>query len=307
MVKTYNRNHPSFMRAPPLLPLAQQVVVITGASSGIGLCTARLAAARGACVVLVARSGNVLYQASAAIGDAGGQSIAVPADVASREQLEAAAQAAIQAFGRIDTWINNAGVSIYGRLDTVTEEDSRRLFATNFWGVVNGSLVALPYLEKQGGALINVGSAASEAPLQGMYACSKLAVQSFTDTLRVEVEEIDRSPVRVTLIQPAAVNTPHADHAANYLGGKPVRPTPMLDPLEVAEAILRAATEGGRDVKVGTGSRLNTAGTHWTPPPRDKMTARHTGPQPGERPAHASEGTLYQPCKSGRTHGHVTT
>lgn len=285
------------MSVPSLLPLDQQVVVITGASSGIGLCTARLAANRGARVVLVARSGDVLYRVSREIDDAGGRSIAVPADVASREQLEAAAQAAIQAFGRIDTWINNAGVSIYGRLDAVTEEDSRRLFATNFWGVVNGSLTALPHLKVQGGALINVGSTASQAPLplQGMYACSKLAVQSFTETLRAEVQEIDRRPVSVTLIQPVAVDTPHADHAANYLGEAPMQPTPMLDPVDVAEAILRAATEGGRNVKVETSAPL-------------RLTSAQRMPSPGERAtAHVSEGALYQPGKSGQTHGRATT
>ena len=297
------------MSASSHLPLDQQVVVITGASSGIGLCTARLAAARGARVVLVARSGDVLYQASRDIDAAGGRSIAVPADVASREQLEAAAQAAIQAFGRIDTWINNAGVSIYGRLDTVTEDDSRRLFETNFWGVVNGSLAALPYLKRQGGALINVGSEACEAPmpLQGMYACSKLAVKSFTDTLRVEIEGVDQRPVRVTLIQPAAVNTPHADHAANYLGVAPMRPTPELDPMEVADAVLRAATEGGGDLKLCAGPCVGTAETPWMPPLRDRKAARPAGPQSGERPAQASEGALYQPGKSGRTHGRATT
>ena len=168
--------------------------------------------------------------------------------------------------------------------------------------------MALPYLEKQGGRLINVGSAAAEAPLplQGMYACSKLAVQSFTDTLRVEVGEIDRSPVRVTLIQPSAVTTPHAEHAANYLGGTPVRPTPMLDPIDVADAILHAATQGGRDVKLGAGSRLGMAVTQWMPSLGDKLAARQAGPQSGERPAHASEGALHHPGKSGCTHGHAT-
>lgn len=280
------------MSAPFHLPLDQQVVVITGASSGIGLCTARLAAARGARVVLIARSGDVIYQVCDEIADAGGQAIAVPADVASREQLEAAAQAAIDAFGRIDTWVNNAGVSIYGRLDTVSEEDNRRLFATNFWGVVNGSLAAMPHLEKQGGALINVGSAAAadSLPLQGMYACSKLAVQSFTDALRVEVQEVDSSPVSVTLIQPAAVNTPHAAHAANYLGEAPVQPTPMLDPVDVAESILRAATEGGRNVQVGV-------------PPAVVMATAQRKPSPGDRAATRAEGALHQPGKSGRTHG----
>jgi len=280
------------MSASFLLPLDQQVIVITGASSGIGLCTARLAAARGACVVLIARSGDAIYQACDEIAEAGGRAIAAPADVASREQLEAAAQAAIDAFGRIDTWINNAGVSIHGRLDQVTDEDSKRLFATNFWGVVNGSLVAMPHLEKQGGALINVGSAATSAPLslQGMYACSKAAVQSFTDTLRVEVQDVDRSPVSITLIQPAAVNTPHAAHAANYLGEPPVQPTPALDPVEVAEAILRAATEGGRDVQVGMVPVVVTGTTQCKP-------------SLGERVATRSEGALHQPGKSGRTHG----
>ena len=280
------------MSASFLLPLDQQVIVITGASSGIGLCTARLAAARGARVVLIARSGDVIYQACDEIADAGGQAIAAPADVASREQLEAAAQAAIDAFGRIDTWVNNAGVSILGRLDEVTEEDNRRLFATNFWGVVNGSLAAMPHLEKQGGALINVGSALADASLslQGMYACSKLAVQSFTDTLRVEMQDVDRSPVSITLIQPAAVNTPHVAHAANYLGEAPMQPTPVIDPVEVAEAILRAATEGGRDVQVGV-------------LPAVVMVTAQRKPSPGDRVATRSEGALHQPGKSGRTHG----
>ena len=280
------------MRVSPLLPLDQQVVVITGASSGIGLCTARLAAARGARVVLIARSGDVIYQACDEIADASGQAIAFPADVASREQLDAAAQAAIDAFGRIDTWINNAGVCIYGRLDAVTEEDSKRLFATNFWGVVNGSLAALPHLEKQGGALINVGSAAADGPLplQGMYACSKLAVQSFTDTLRVEVQDVDRSPVSVTLIQPATVDTPHAANAANYLGEAPAQPTPMLDPRAVAEAILRAATEGGRSVQVGM-------------PPAVGMAMEPQMRMHGVRVTKRFEGALYQPGKSSRTRG----
>lgn len=289
------------MSAPLLLPLHQQVIVITGASSGIGLCTARLAAARGAQVVLIARSGDVIFEASAEIDAAGGRSIAVPADVASREQLEAAALAAIQAFGRIDTWVNNAGVSIHGRLDAVSEEDNRRLFATNFWGVVNGSLVAMPHLERRGGALINVGSAASESasPLQGMYACSKVAVQSFTDTLRLEVQEIDRSPVSVTLIQPSAVGTPHAEHAAKYHGIDAPRAGALLDPLDVAEAILGAATESAHAVKVGTPPSTAESLAHWLPSVAERMAA--------DRLERASAGALHHPSKSGRTHSHEST
>jgi short-subunit dehydrogenase len=296
------------MSDSPLQPLDRQVIVITGASSGIGLCTARLAAARGAHVVLVARSGDVLQKTARDIEKAGGRAIAVVADVASREQLEAAAQAAVQAFGRIDTWINNAGVSIYGRLDAVTEDDSRRLFATNFWGVVNGSLAALPHLKKQGGALINVGSEASESllPLQGMYASSKHAVKGFTDALRLEVEEFDQSPVRITLIQPSSVNTPYPAHARNYLDVTPTLPDPMTDPIDVAEAILHAATQGGRDVKVGARSMLGATLAQLMPALGDKIAARQVHEWAGNDPVHTADGTLYVAGDSGRTHGRAT-
>lgn len=127
------------------------------------------------------------------------------------------AQEAARHYGRIDTWISNASVSIYGRLDAVSEEDSRRLFDTNFWGVANGSLAVLPYLKANGGALINIGSKVSEAivPLQGMYTASKHAVKGFTDALRVEIGEVDKAPVSITLIQPTAVDTPYPQPARN--------------------------------------------------------------------------------------------
>ena len=114
----------------------------------------------------------------------------------------------------------------------MTEDDSRRLFDTNFWGIVNGSLAALPYLKANGGALINIGSEVSEAivPLQGMYSASKHAVKGFTDALRVEVEELDRAPVTITLIQPTAVDTPYPQHAKNYMDKEPRLPPPLIDP-----------------------------------------------------------------------------
>src|SRR4051812_19866333 len=146
-----------------LKPLNEQVIVITGASSGIGLATAESAAKQGAKVVLAARSGRTLDEIVSRITGAGGQAVSVEGDVADRAQVARVAQTAVERFGRIDTWVNDAGVAIYGRLDQVSEDDSRRLFDTNFWGVVNGSMAALPYLKRQGGALINVGSEVSEA------------------------------------------------------------------------------------------------------------------------------------------------
>ena len=155
---------------------------------------------------MVSRSANTLDHLRDEIVSAGGEAISIAADVADRAKMLLVAEEAVRHYGRVDTWINNAGVSIYGRLDQVTEDDSRRLFDTNFWGIVNGSLAALPYLKANGGALINIGSEVSEAivPLQGMYSASKHAVKGFTDALRVEVEELDRAPVTITLIQPTA-------------------------------------------------------------------------------------------------------
>ena len=193
-----------------LKPLDQQVIVITGASSGIGLCTAESAARQGAKVVLAARSGQTLDEAAQRINASGGQAIAIECDVANRSEVQHLADETVRRFGRIDTWVNNAGVAIYGRLDEVSDADSRRLFDINFWGVVNGSLEALPYLKRYGGALINVGSEVSEAvvPILGMYSASKHAVKGFTDALRIELERVDKAPVSVTLIQPTAVDTP---------------------------------------------------------------------------------------------------
>jgi NADP-dependent 3-hydroxy acid dehydrogenase YdfG len=286
-------------------PLDQQVVVITGASSGIGLCTALVAAERGAKLVLAARSAGTLDAIVQQIRFDGGQAIAVVADVADRAQVAQVAQAAVERFGRVDTWVNNAGVSVYGRLDEVSEADSRRLFDTNFWGVVNGSLEALPLLRRQGGALINIGSEVSEAviPLQGMYATSKHAVKGFTDALRVEVEQVDRALVTLTLIQPAAVNTPYPQHARNYMDREPKPPTAPIDPHRVAEAILKAAVEGGRDIRVGAMAVMNTAVSRLLPRIGDRLSARLVDRQQLDAEPRFPKGALHRPHDTGRIYG----
>jgi short-subunit dehydrogenase len=290
--------------ANSLKPLDQQVIVITGASSGIGLSTALAAAEQGAKVVLAARSQDTLDEIVQDIQAAGGEAIAVAVDVGDRAQLERVAQAAIERFGRIDTWVNDAGVSIYGRLDEVDDEDSRRLFDTNFWGVVYGSLVALPHLKSQGGALINIGSETSDAsiPLQGMYSASKHAVKGFTDALRIELEA-DKAPVSVTLIQPTAVDTPYPEHAANYLSQEPKLPTPQLEPEKVASVILDAAVDPARDVKVGMMSKMNTTMAKIAPRIADRMARMQMGRQQRDEPPHSREGNLYEASEDGRTHG----
>ena len=132
------------------------------------------------------------------------------ADVTVREQVRAAAQAAIAQFGRIDTWINNAGVAIYGRLDEVNEADSRHLFDVNFWGLVNGSLAALPLPDFSATARSSTWAAevtqGSGPPLEGMYASSKQAVKGFTDALRAEMQDVDGVSVAITLIRPSGLD-----------------------------------------------------------------------------------------------------
>jgi short-subunit dehydrogenase len=201
--------------------------------------------------------------------------------------------------------VNNAGISIYGRLDEVTERDSRRLFDVNFWGVVNGSLVALEHMREQPGALINVGSEVSDAvvPLQGIYAASKHAVKGFTDALRVEIECADHSPLSITLIQPTAVDTPYPQHAKNYMAKEPKLPSPQLEPIQVAEAILMAATERTRDLYVGTMAKVNTTLFKLVPGLADRMAAKQVDRQHYDSAPRNPAGTLYKPGETGKVKG----
>lgn len=291
--------------SPSLKPIAEQVIVITGASSGIGLCTALEAAKEGAKVVLAARSANTLNEVVLRIQQAGGEALAVVADVSRAEDVARIAAEALTRFGRVDTWVNNAGVSAYGRLDQITEADARRIFDVNFWGVVHGSMTALPLLRERGGALINVGSEVSEAvaPLQGIYSASKHAVKGYTDALRIELLEAGEENVSITLIQPTAVDTPFPQHARNYMAEEPQLPSPQIDPEDVAAAILKAAHEPERDVKVGGAAVMKTAMAKLAPSLSDKMATKVVDQQRSDEPPRDPEGTLYKPGECGHTRG----
>ena len=269
-----NRNHPQekVSMAIRLKPIKDQVIVITGASSGIGLATALEAAKRGARVVLASRDEADIKKAADQIMASGGQATPVVVDVGDQVSVEALAEQAIVAYDRIDTWINNAGVSIYGKLEEVPLDDAHRLFETNYWGVVHGSLAAVPHLKQNGGALINVGSELSETamPLQGHYAASKHAVKGFTDTLRMELHK-DGVPISVTLIQPAAIDTPYPEHAMNYLGVEPKHAPPVYAPEIVAEAILSCAESPRRNLRVGGAAKVFTAMEKVAPGVGDRM------------------------------------
>jgi len=235
----------------------EQVIVITGATSGIGLETARLAARSGARVVLAARNSQALKQVVDEIRARGGKAISVPADVACLADVQYIADQAIAKYGRFDTWVNNAGVSMFGRLMEIPIEDERRLFDVNFWGVVNGSRVALRHLKQHGGTLINIGSVLSNRAIspQGTYSASKHAVKAFTDALRMELEKA-RAPVVVNLIKPSSIDTPLPRHARNYTDAEVKLPPPYYAPEVVARAIIHCAQKKHRDVILGSGAAL---------------------------------------------------
>ncbi len=250
-----------------LKPLRDQVIVITGASSGIGLATARTAVQQGAKLVLAARNMEALKEIEADFRGAGGEAIAVATDVAKREDVETLAAAAISTYGRFDTWVNNAGVGIFGRLDEVSEIDHRQLFDINFWGLVNGTLIAANHLKTfGGGAIINLGSVVSDIgfPMQGMYSTSKHAVKGFTDAFRMELLA-EGAPISITLIKPTSIDTPFPLHAKNYTNGKPTLPPPVYNPQDVADAILHAAVHGGRDYYIGGAGKLMSSLNKYLP------------------------------------------
>ena len=281
-----------------LKPLNEQVILITGASSGIGRQSAVDAARAGAKVILVARSEEGLRTAVSDIERAGGTATYAIADVADIEQLRQAAEVGISKFGRIDTWVNNAGVGMYGKILQIDVADDRRLFETNFWGLVNGSRLAAKYLlAAGGGALVNLGSEVSDisVPTQGMYSTSKHAIMGFTDALRDEVMEA-KLPISVTLIKPAAINTPFARHAKNYLDQDATLPAPVYDVKLAADQVLHAAAYGGRELYVGGGGRLMALlGNHF-PYAMDWIAATFMSDQQlAKRPANHSYEGLNEP------------
>lgn len=276
-----------------LKPIQEQIIIITGASSGIGLVTARMAAKQGAKLVLSARNEEALRQLVEEIRQHGGQAIYVVADVGQEEDVDRIAEAAIAEFGTFDTWVNNAGVSIFGGCEEVTIPDMKRMFDTNFWGVVYGSRAAVRHYKQRGksGSLINVGSVFGDraTPVQSTYSAAKHALHGWTDALRMELEA-EKAPVSVTLIHPGRIDTPYNEHARSYLAKQPAHRGMIYPPEVVAEAILYSAAHPKRDIFVGSQAWFAAALGDIAPRLMDKLMEIWMYPsQQADRPSRSRE------------------
>jgi short-subunit dehydrogenase len=238
--------------------LEEQVIVIVGASSGIGRETARRVASLGGSVVLAARGTEALEDIAREIESGGGQVEVVPTDVADWPQVQALADRAVARFGRIDTWVNAAAVSLYATIEQAEPDEIAQVIRVDLMGQVHGAKAALSHMRPQGaGTIINVGSALSEraVPLQAAYVAAKHGVKGFTEALRLELAR-EGSGIAVVLIEPSSTNTPLFDHARSRLGRKPMPIPPIYEPSVVAEAILAAAARPRRSIVVGGSGKL---------------------------------------------------
>ena len=244
--------------------------------------TARLAAKARAKLVLAARSEGPLRQLTEEITKAGGKAVYVVADVGIRDQVREIAwvAVAVERFGGFDTWVNDVGVGIYGKVVDTPVEDMHHQFETNYWGVVYGSLEAVEHLKTRGGALTNIGSTLSEraAILQGSHSATKHAVKGFTDALRMKLV-MDKAPVSVTLIKPGPIDTPYTLNAKNYMEAEAWHPAPACAPEVVARAILRAARKPKREVFVGGGGCGTALLGVLSPPLSDAFMRKVMAPQ----------------------------
>jgi NAD(P)-dependent dehydrogenase (short-subunit alcohol dehydrogenase family) len=289
-------------------PVSDQVVVITGASSGIGRITALAFAARGAKVVCAARGRRALDTLMGHIHAAGGTALAVPTDVADAAAVRSLADAAEQQFGRIDTWVNNAAVGVWGRVEDITDAEFDRVMRVNFLGQVHGTHAALPALRRAGGGTI-IGVASVEGgrsvPLHGPYTASKFAVRAFYDTLRMELTQ-ESAPIAVTTILPASIDTPFFEHARSRLDAMVKPPPPVYAPEIVARTIVYAAGHPRREIAVGGAGAGFVLGQRFAPGLTDALLSIRrlgAGMQRSDRPDNRVDNVDSPLDEPGQVHG----
>ncbi len=253
-----------------------EVVVVTGASAGVGRATARAFARRGAHVALLARGREGLAGAREDVEAAGGGALVVPTDVADADQVEAAAETIEEEFGPIDVWVNNAMASVFSPLKEITPEEFKRATEVTYLGTVYGTMAALRRMLPRGrGSILQVGSALSYRgiPLQAAYCGAKHGIRGFTDSLRTELLH-EGSNVHLTMVQLPALNTPQFGWSRTRLPRHPQPVPPIYQPEVAAEAVVWAARHRRREVYVGTASVITILGNKVAPWLGDRYLAR---------------------------------
>jgi NAD(P)-dependent dehydrogenase (short-subunit alcohol dehydrogenase family) len=256
-------------------PLSEQVVVVSGGSYGLGRAIARSVAGRGARVVVGARDPDALARAVAEVEAAGSQAIAVETDVGERDQVRSLVARAIERFGRVDTFVANAMVTVYAEAHRLTDDELRRVFDVNFFGSVYGYWESLPHLRDSQGTFIQIASALSYRgiPLQAAYCSTKAALRTFFESARVEQQK-ERSGVDISVILPGAINTPQFDRARQRIGLQPMPVPPIYQPEPFAEAVARCCEQPVRELPLGWGAQKLCWGQKLSPRAGDAMLLR---------------------------------
>ena len=268
---------------PRKKPVSEQVVVVTGASSGLGRAIARAAGERGAKVVVTGRNEEALSNAVSEIERAGSEGLSVPADCTEQDQVERVVAQAIERFGRIDTYVANAIVTVYAEAERLTPDELRRVIDVNFFGTVYGYWASLPHLRAAKGTFLHISSALAYRgiPLQAAYCSSKAGLRAFFESARVE-EQKAGTGVDISLVLPGAINTPQFDRDRQKIGYQPQPVPPIYQPEPYAEAALHCMERPIRELPVSLGRAEAFVG------PEARAAGRRLGSAPKrlEEPAH---------------------
>jgi NAD(P)-dependent dehydrogenase (short-subunit alcohol dehydrogenase family) len=256
-------------------PLNEQVMVVTGASSGVGRAVARAAGERGAKVVVTARGEDGLNAAVAEIERAGSEALAVPGDITDREFNQEVVRRALDRFGRIDTYVANAIVTVYAEVEQLEPDELRRVIDVNFFGVAYGYWAALPALKQSRGTFLHVSSALAYRgiPLQAAYCSSKAAMRAFLESARVEQQK-HQTGVDISLVLPGAINTPQFDRDRQKIGKQPQPVPPIYQPEPYADAVMHCAEKPIRELPVSWGAQKLLWGQKLSPRAGDWMLRR---------------------------------
>jgi short-subunit dehydrogenase len=284
-----------------------KVVVVTGASSGIGRATAQEFARQGAKVVIAARDDDALHDTAREIKASGGEVLSVVTDVTKEDQVEKLAQQAEAAYDHIDVWVNNAGVALFAKFDEAPSDDYRQVIETDFFGYVYGARAALSRFKRRGhGLLVNVDSVEGIAPkpYHSAYAAAKHAVRALASSLRMELALEGLTDIHIATVMPASVDTPLFAHAANYTGQSVQAPGTSTPPAQVAQAISQLVAKPEREVIIGASAKRSVMQYPFAPKQYERKTSglfqsRHLGSES----VPSGKGNLYDPTSPHKVEG----